>query len=348
MTGHTSVRLAGYACAAIGVVLPSIPSRALAAGEVRVYLTVNGVEGAAQPHNAGDPINIDVTPIGNNVVTMIRINAEVPSLDGLGQLFDVGPITITGTRGIGERLRVLIAGFEDGTGTEYVTFPDLNSASIPAGARHWAGIVSGNSTTQLTLREFTNLAASITGNLDEVGTSTGSTIDVGKVVRLQVRYAEPSTEGGNIRLPVSAWFNRTYDDGGAIGYIVASNSISGDIECKYDASSTGTPASIDRVLVGPGANAAGISGRILAPYGRIRQIRSSGPIEIESSPESPGILAGKVELGVFEDGIDFIMAGVPVSGDPDTRPIPVTSTPSSSVIPRPHNRSCSTCAPPEI
>jgi len=99
---------------------------------------------------------------------------------------------------------------------------------------------------------------------------------------------------------------------------VASNSISGDIECKYDASSTGTPASIDRVLVGPGANAAGISGRILAPYGRIRQIRSSGPIEIESSPESPGILAGKVELGVFEDGIDFIMAGVPVSGDPDT------------------------------
>ncbi|MBL9000082.1 MAG: hypothetical protein JNK25_02960 [Phycisphaerae bacterium] len=317
MTRHTNVQLAGSLCAAIAVLLPAIPPRAFAADEVRVYLTVNGVEGAAQLHNAGDPIGIDVTPIGNNLVTMIRINAEAPSQDGQGQLFDIGPITITGSRGIGERLRVLIAGFDDNN-DEYTTFPALASDPIPAGARHWAGIVSGNSTTQLTLREFTNLAASITGNLDEVGASTGSKIDVGKVVRLQARYPEPSTLGGNIRLPVSAWFNWTYDDGSAIGYIVASNLISADIECKYDASITGTQASIDRITVGPSANAAGISGRILAPYGRIHQIRSTGPIEIDTAPGVPGILAGGREDAPFRDGIDFIMAGVPVPGDPDT------------------------------
>jgi hypothetical protein len=181
----------------------------------------------------------------------------------------------------------------------------LSSAAIPAGALHWQGIIVNGSDT----REITHLAASISGNLDG---PTGSKVEVGKVVRLQVTTSGTPQSGGNISLPIEAWGSDFGGDGNTIGYIVASNSISGDIVCK-NASAGVNNVSITSIEVTPNANAAGISGRILAPYGSIDQIRCTGPITIDSSVEEPGILAGGNVGLIFTGEWNFTGSGLPTA-----------------------------------
>ncbi|MBL8999578.1 MAG: hypothetical protein JNK25_00410 [Phycisphaerae bacterium] len=306
MTGQTSVPLAGFLRAAIGFFLSTTAPVAFAADEVRVYLSTANGQCRTLWYDANEAIDIDITPgthsgCGSDNITMIRINAEDPNSHVLS---DIGPITITGYTW--PRLRVLIAGFHDTTGVETTTFPLSSATEMPAGARHWQGIIVDGADT----REITHLSAAIAGNLDG---PSGSKVEVGKVVRLQVTTTGTPQSGGNISIPIEAWGSDFGSDGTPIGHIVASNSISGDIVCKHDASAGVNNVSITSIEVAPNANAAGISGRILAPYGSIDQIKSTGPITIDSSLEEPGILAGGDVGLIFTGEWNHTGSGLPTA-----------------------------------
>lgn len=300
-------------CAAV---LSIAGSAASAADEVRVYksFSVNDGPSVECPtpllFDEGEPITIDVTPNPNccdpvdpcccGVVTMIRIVAEQS-----GTRYDLGPITITGSRFVTETLKVLIAG------SGVLEFPENLRLPLAPGAHHWAGIIANSDI----LRNEIVLAASITGNLDG---PTGSKVSVGAVARLQVVNELDSHTVGNINIPVEAWSgNRSEAGNASIGYIAASYSISADILCRHhEGGSSPVVSTINSVQVGPSAAAAGITGRIQAPYGAIRDLRSSGPIDIPSTTEFPyGILAGG-QMDNFDSGIGFLMVGVPSTSAP--------------------------------
>jgi hypothetical protein len=117
MTRHPSVPLAGYLCAVIGFLFSPLTPEAFAAGEVRVYKTIrhaNNTTTTCGPYNydEGQAITIDVTQDSDvlcccGVIEQIRINAEAVTLNGNGQLYDVGLVTISGTRAANQTLKVL-------------------------------------------------------------------------------------------------------------------------------------------------------------------------------------------------------------------------------------------------
>jgi hypothetical protein len=182
-----------------------------------------------------------------------------PDLGGNGLPNDsVGKVTITGTFTSGQ-LRILVAG----TGDSWSDDPDeliVSSGLLHLGLNSDDGIV----VTDATLRARTRLSAYTAGDIR-------GTIELGQVQRVQCG-ADPFNPAGTISANISTLANTNSFSAGEnpIAAIIAGDAITGTI--------TATLGTIGLVVVGPHADAAGISGDIIAEQGDIRSIFSTGPI----------------------------------------------------------------------
>jgi len=276
-------------------------SEARAADEVAY--SING--GTEVPFNAGANVTIDVGAMSGN--TTVRIFDR--ALDGDAPNHGVGVITISGTFVSGQ-LRIIVSDTDnwlDGSGFA-VARPGITSLG---------GIVVSDAS----LRKRTRLRGFVTGDI------TGD-ITVGEVQRLQCGAFSDASANGTISGNITAIATRsefgffqgpffiTFD---SIGYISASNGITGNITATGDSAAfvmgdptLNTYGTIGRIRVGPSSSALGIRGAITAPLGRISSIWTTGPIGTSTA-------AATIEAG------DGVLAVRTVSFDGDGQLLGVAS-----------------------
>jgi hypothetical protein len=304
MKSRTRSKLAGLCCA---LAAACGTTTALAVNEVSVFIHYAGDAFETQTlHNAGAAISLSVSPRPSDgaVIDTIRITTIGT---GDSTLDDIGLVTLTGTWAAGPVIDVIVAA------DSVISRQQDPQEALEAGARHWAGITaSPDSGGNQYLRNAIRLSASVTGNI----TGTGGRIDVGQVFTLQAGSVEPpSTTSGNIVVPITVHepsLGPLGESTRSVEFISAATSISGDIRVDMDPNNT-TSADIVTVRCGPSPDAVGISGTIYTPTGEIREIRSSGPINITPSA---GLLHG---IEAYR-GIGLIYCGVPsatLGGAPD-------------------------------
>ncbi|MFN7020090.1 MAG: hypothetical protein ACK4WH_02020 [Phycisphaerales bacterium] len=187
-------------------------------------------------------------------------------------------------------MRVLVAGQAD-------FWPDDNASSLSsAGVRHLGLDASdGIEVADPALRARTRLAVYTSGDIR-------GEIVVGQVQRIQCGFDPINPVPGTISANITAIaLDNAFSDGAwAIGFIRAGNGITGAITAAGDpVRATPAPAfvaGIRTILVGPSTDPVplGIRGDILAKYGAIGSILTTGPIGSAGQPVQ--IIAGD---GVF-------------------------------------------------
>ncbi len=235
-------------------------------------------------------ITIDVGVVSGVDPLMVRIWDPVLSA---GQPNDgVGRVTIRGTDGGGE-LRILllrpsIFSPEDWPVNPFsFLFGAVALRDFGLNASDGLFFVDASGNPNPALRDRARLAGFVSDDIN-------GSITVGQVQRVQAGFRPP----GGIPNPgtIHAAITSTTQDNlfgefqPSIGYISAGNAITGTISATSavfnpaDAFPYTTYASIQRVVVGPSSEAAGITGNILAENGRIFSISSAGNIGAAAAP----------------------------------------------------------------
>ena len=279
--------------------------------------------GTASPAQAGDIIvrrNGEAVASAPTFTAGAAISIACPSaVDGVAELwiYDLsrvsgsgitlpnqacGKVTVTGTLGGFAELRILIAGpdsvWPDQAASE-LAMPDPGVTDL--GTTSSAGIEIEDADLRARTRLAVYTSADIRGD-----------ITVGQVQRIQCGFnATDSTHNGTVFANITALAHDGSFEGGdySIGYVRAANAITGNLLAQGDPE-VFRPlvqdgySTINRVVVGPSASAAGIQGDIRAELGRINSIVTTGPIGSDqvgnTPPKTPKIWAG--------DGIEEVLA----------------------------------------
>lgn len=241
--------------------------------------------------NSGAAINLTTQEIANAAGTpadpfyfydLVRIY-DINAVGGQSPTSSIGPVTITANSDfplIG--FRVLVAPPPDQNGNN----GDADFVETPATPMLFRGAVNFRSfsVSPPELREFVRVAIAVTRDIgqDPGPNGTRDEIDAGNIYRLQAdgETVGGSIVGGNIHANIKARttsFDAINFPSDSIGYIRAGKGIFGSIELLAPINSV-PPARINKIFVGPDANALGIQGNILAETGQIGSIYTTGPI----------------------------------------------------------------------
>lgn len=265
--------------------------------------------GAVYADQNGD-LTINVGTIDSDV--LIRIFDEATCDENTPPALNVGTVTITGAATSNGRLRILVANcdvhldFDPGGNP----LDRLDEGVVNFGHATNGGLIIRHPSdpNNNTLRNASVLALAATGNI-------AGSIDVGRVFRIQaLGITDPQTgavTGGTISSDITS-HRRNYDITGnlafepielcAIKVVVAGNAITGQIEAMglITPGDPDTYSSIGMVAVGPWEGAAGITGNILAPHGRIVRVFSTGPI---GTPSAPSVITAANGIKEIRTGI---------------------------------------------
>jgi hypothetical protein len=246
------------------------------------------------------PLDINLGVIGGNGIDLHIFDLTSDGIDSVGMVTVFASAQPTSTA----RLRVLVSSQVDNNVDQAFT-----SWREPReqGFRNFGGLrflPAPNSTLPIPSNTLVNVTV--------LGDITGD-ITAGNVFRVDARLSPqvpggPPQFGGTISGNITS--NRPNGVFGpfgnvffSIGYVRAQWELTGNIEATlastaqqaFVASVESTHASIDRVVVGPTLGALGLKGNIIADYGRVQEVFSSGPV---GSPTDTVILRSGMRTGV--------------------------------------------------
>jgi len=251
-----------------------------------------GAPGGPVTADQNGNLSISVGEVSTDL--LIRIYDPATCDPNTAPTHSVGTVTITGSATSTGRLRVLVANCDEQY--DFDPISGVSTAYVPEGVVDFGHPTNGGliiynpgDSGDTSLRDASYLALAAQG--DVMGD-----IDVGRVFRIQAfGYTvgtPPVLVGGTISSDITSWQVNDLDSTSldrfepislcAIKTIVAGKAITGTVKADttvaFDPAETDTYASIGRIAVGPGEDAAGITGNILASKGRVVGVYSTGPI----------------------------------------------------------------------